>query len=82
MRHIADVDVVRHPLQELVVDTFVPNDVRMAAGGSTDARVPFDDDEDATDSGEDDAMNSIVICTGANACGKVKHHLTKLQKWH
>ena len=82
MRHTVDVDVGGHPLQELVVDTFVPNDVRMAGGGSTDARIPFDDGEDATDSGEDDVMNSIVICTGANACGKVKQLRIELQTCH
>ena len=55
----------RHPLQELVVDTFVPNDVHIA-GGANGPRV---------DSGQDDALKeqvpNVVICTGANACGKV-----------
>jgi DNA mismatch repair protein MSH5 len=42
----------RHPLQEQVVDTFVPND--LALGGDSLGEV-----------------KRMVICTGANACGKV-----------
>ncbi|MCO5598539.1 hypothetical protein L7F22_052636 [Adiantum nelumboides] len=53
----------RHPLQELIVDTFVPNDCVLVGGkgvqeGETVAHEP---DHDG---------NSIMIITGANACGK------------
>lgn len=58
----------RHPLQELVVDTFVPNDIAFAGSGCEGVRLPSDD-EDAT--GDNSELNSIVVCTGANACGKV-----------
>lgn len=53
----------RHPLQELVVDTFVPNDIFLIGGDIVDL-IP-EDDENTRE------RNSIVICTGANACGKV-----------
>lgn len=55
----------RHPLQELVVDTFVPNDVHIVGGTN----------EVGTNDGQDNALGeeapNVVICTGANACGKV-----------
>ena len=46
--------VSRHPLQELVVDTFVANDFCISDG-------------------DGDAWNNVVVCTGANACGKVSN---------
>ena len=46
--------VSRHPLQELVVDTFVANDFCISDG-------------------DGDAWNTVVVCTGANACGKVSN---------
>lgn len=52
----------RHPLQEQVVDTFVPNDVHIAGGN---AGITTDTMRDGEES------NSILLCTGANACGKV-----------
>ncbi|TFY80471.1 hypothetical protein EWM64_g3537 [Hericium alpestre] len=61
----------RHPLQEQVVNTFVPNDTLLVGGAGIDAvttvRRDVDDDEslDGTTFG-----NSVMICTGANACGK------------
>ncbi|THH28695.1 hypothetical protein EUX98_g5476 [Antrodiella citrinella] len=62
----------RHPLQELVVDTFVPNDIAFAGGGSAGTHI-LPDEEDGTEDGEGEGieLNSIVVCTGANACGKV-----------
>ncbi|KAF9783468.1 muts domain V-domain-containing protein [Thelephora terrestris] len=54
----------RHPLQELVVDTFVPNDVHIVGGPPT----PIVSGEQG-DGQEEEAPN-VVICTGANACGK------------
>jgi Mismatch repair ATPase (MutS family) len=57
----------RHPLQEQVVDTFVPNDTRVVGGSGTDSS--FNDNDNASNSDGD--WNSVVLCTGANACGKV-----------
>lgn len=57
----------RHPLQELVVDTFVPNDAFIAGGNG--ASVAPEGEGDAVDCDTQD-RNSIVVCTGANACGK------------
>lgn len=47
------------------MDTFVPNDVYIA-GGAHKLDV---NDEQGDDLGEE--APSVVICTGANACGKV-----------
>ena len=60
----------RHPLQELVVDTFVPNDAFVVGGcgAGTAPDVESEDDVSGCDSRD---RNSIVVCTGANACGKV-----------
>ncbi|KAF8194135.1 hypothetical protein BJ912DRAFT_924219 [Pholiota molesta] len=51
----------RHPLQERVLDTFVPNDARLIGGAGIGATPDRPDDEQ---------WNSILLCTGANACGK------------
>lgn len=45
-----------------MVDVFVPNDTRIAGGAGSGA--PFLDEDGK-------AVNSILLCTGANACGKV-----------
>ncbi|KAJ7147040.1 DNA mismatch repair protein MutS [Mycena crocata] len=63
--NIIDIRQGRHPLQEQVVDTFVPNDAHLA-GGSGDRSVLVGDE--ATN--EPEEWNSVVLCTGANACGK------------
>ncbi|KAK7048433.1 muts 5 [Favolaschia claudopus] len=63
--NIIDITQGRHPLQEQVVDTFVPNDAHLA-GGSGDRSVLVGDE--ATNEAEE--WNSVVLCTGANACGK------------
>ncbi|KAJ6585066.1 DNA mismatch repair protein MutS [Mycena capillaripes] len=63
--NIIDIKQGRHPLQEQVVDTFVPNDAHLA-GGSGNRSVLVGDE--ATNEAEE--WNSIVLCTGANACGK------------
>ncbi|KAF8895319.1 DNA mismatch repair protein MutS [Infundibulicybe gibba] len=47
----------RHPLQEQVVDTFVPNDAHVVGGTGIGGK-----------SGKN--SHSVVLCTGANACGK------------
>lgn len=57
----------RHPLQELVVDAFVPNDARLVGGVGFGQSYALDRAFDAAD---DLPFNSIVLCTGANACGK------------
>lgn len=44
----------RHPLQEQVVDAFVPNDLVVDSSSCYEAEFP-----------------RILVCTGANACGKV-----------
>ncbi|PWN36973.1 P-loop containing nucleoside triphosphate hydrolase protein [Meira miltonrushii] len=53
----------RHPLQELIVETYVPNDCALSGGKGVK-----EDGMIAAGSGGDD--NSIMIITGANACGK------------
>ncbi|KAF5315435.1 hypothetical protein D9619_007366 [Psilocybe cf. subviscida] len=52
----------RHPLQERVVDAFVPNDARLLGGAGLGATPDYPN-----------ALyqwNSVMLCTGANACGK------------
>ena len=56
----------RHPLHERVVDTFVPNDARIIGGAGIGSSVGRPDG--------DDEWNSVLLCTGANACGKVGLH--------
>lgn len=53
----------RHPLQEQVVDTFVPNDAHVIGGAGIGSSPTMPDD--------DNQWNSVLLCTGANACGKV-----------
>jgi DNA mismatch repair ATPase MutS len=53
----------RHPLQEQVVDTFVPNDAHMIGGAGIGSSPTMPDDHNQ--------WNSVLLCTGANACGKV-----------
>ena len=66
----------RHPLQEQVVDMFVPNDLllRGGLGEGVAADTEFDSDGRYLGDGESSVNPhgwSIMICTGANACGKV-----------
>ncbi|KAJ7610685.1 DNA mismatch repair protein MutS [Mycena rosella] len=63
--NIIDIKQGRHPLQEQVVDTFVPNDAHLA-GGSGNRSVVVGDES----TNEAEEWNSVVLCTGANACGK------------
>ncbi|PCH37347.1 hypothetical protein WOLCODRAFT_167438 [Wolfiporia cocos MD-104 SS10] len=67
--NIIDIKQGRHPLQELVVDTFVPNDAFVIGGKGVGIEPVGISDETASDSSRKES-NSIVICTGANACGK------------
>ncbi|KAG2066456.1 hypothetical protein BDR04DRAFT_1081862 [Suillus decipiens] len=61
---IIDIDQGRHPLQEQVVDIFVPNDARLSAG------IGFGDSAELQGTDSLPMCTSIVLCTGANACGK------------
>ncbi len=56
-------------MQEQVVDTFVPNDVSVKGGlglGVEQEDTPLEQNETSFLGG-----NSVVMLTGANACGKV-----------
>ncbi|KAF8158095.1 hypothetical protein B0H34DRAFT_749503 [Crassisporium funariophilum] len=53
----------RHPLHEQVVNTFVPNDARLIGGAGIGSSTELPDDNEQ--------WNSVLLCTGANACGKV-----------
>ncbi|KAI0714049.1 DNA mismatch repair protein MutS [Cerioporus squamosus] len=67
--NIINIKQGRHPLQELVVDTFVPNDSYLIGGAGTGVAIENDNDSHSED--EDEYVkNSIMVCTGANACGK------------
>ncbi|PCH40222.1 nucleoside triphosphate hydrolase protein [Wolfiporia cocos MD-104 SS10] len=67
--NIIDIKQGRHPLQELVVDTFVPNDTFVIGGQGVGVEPVGVSDETISDSSRKES-NSIIICTGANACGK------------
>lgn len=60
----------RHPLQELVVDTFVPNDASLG--------VPQDEDAfgDENEPNKIEKSHRVLLCTGANACGKVRNTIS------
>lgn len=54
------------------MDTFVPNDAFLVGGAGIGSYPNVRADEDDS-SGEVPLLgNSIVVCTGANACGKVR----------
>ncbi|KAH9889862.1 DNA mismatch repair protein MutS [Cubamyces lactineus] len=72
-QNIIDIKQGRHPLQELVVDTFVPNDAFIVGGAGLGVS-PEDissDDEESSRENVHHSKNSVVVCTGANACGKI-----------
>ncbi|EFI27156.1 DNA mismatch repair protein Msh5 [Coprinopsis cinerea okayama7 len=52
----------RHPLHEQILDAFVANDARLVGGAGLNSQPEGLEDEDD--------WNSILLCTGANACGK------------
>ncbi|KAI9058149.1 hypothetical protein FKP32DRAFT_1582301 [Trametes sanguinea] len=69
--NIIDIKQGRHPLQELVVDTFVPNDTFIVGGAGIGASIEeTSSEDDGTETDAHYARNSVVVCTGANACGK------------
>ena len=75
---VIDGNLFSHPLQEQVVDIFVPNDIHLAGGrgsGIDTEAINSDDEETAEDTPTRkliDTARSVLICTGANACGKVE----------
>ena len=70
----------RHPLQEQVVDSFVPNDAHIVGGTPGEEK---DDTSYPQDYEPEDAevRPNVLILTGANACGKVYDPRTSLI-WH
>ncbi|KAH7099547.1 DNA mismatch repair protein MutS, partial [Auriculariales sp. MPI-PUGE-AT-0066] len=63
----------RHPLHEQVVDTFIPNDAYLVGGMGTGVADEMDeaDERPEADGGMlDQSGRSILVVTGANACGK------------
>ncbi|KAF5385688.1 hypothetical protein D9757_005471 [Collybiopsis confluens] len=65
----------RHPLQEMVIDTFVPNDTRITGGDGRFSMFANSSDTDTDTRLDENSLalwNSILLCTGANACGKVR----------
>ena len=65
----------RHPLQEQTVDIFVPNDILIVGGAGIASSPAIHGDGDDHVSEENTVGNSVVVCTGANACGKVRESL-------
>ena len=77
LSHVADIFflvfwIYRHPLQEQTVDTFVPNDILIVGGAGIGSCPAVHGEGDDLMSEGSVRGNSVVICTGANACGKVK----------
>ena len=63
----------RHPLQEIVVDTFVPNNAYVIGGTGIGTVVGDEYEHDLPESEPHHLRNSMIVCTGANACGKVRN---------
>ena len=63
---------LRHPLQELVVDTFVPNDTLLVGFGCAEEVINAYETGYDLDDCMRDCRSNVMICTGANACGKVR----------
>ena len=60
-----------------MVDTFVPNDAYIVGGDHTPSssdgkKSESESDEIGMGMGVDEEAHSVVVCTGANACGKVR----------
>lgn len=54
------------------MDTFVPNDILIVGGAGIGSSPAVHGEGDDLMSEGSLRGNSVVICTGANACGKVK----------
>ena len=61
----------RHPLQELVVDAFVPNDTLLVDSNCPEEAIALLQQQYDIDGCMKSRGNGVMICTGANACGKV-----------
>ncbi|KAG1440741.1 hypothetical protein G6F56_011793 [Rhizopus delemar] len=59
--NVLEIKKGRHPLQELCVETFIPNDTHLEGGKG------FENNSTVAD---DDRINSIQVVTGANFSGK------------
>jgi hypothetical protein len=58
----------------------VPNSARLVGGAGTDSSsIRYEKDQPQTDGTMQ--WNSVVICTGANACGKVDSHGSLTTRW-
>ncbi|KAA1469886.1 hypothetical protein DENSPDRAFT_649174 [Dentipellis sp. KUC8613] len=68
--NIINIKAGRHPLQEQVVDTFVPNDTFLVGGAGLGAFPTVRSDDSSEDADGSTLGNSVLVCTGANACGK------------
>ncbi|KAJ3865547.1 muts domain V-domain-containing protein [Lentinula novae-zelandiae] len=69
--NIIDIVQGRHPLQELVVDTFVPNDARITGGdGYFSIFTNTSEVDTQLEENHLKLWHSVLLCTGANACGK------------
>ncbi|KZV73807.1 hypothetical protein PENSPDRAFT_648571 [Peniophora sp. CONT] len=61
----------RHPLQEQVVDTFVPNSITLVGGAGNGIYPVLRERSDESEEVEDNTnVHSVMVCTGANGCGK------------
>ncbi|KAL1950078.1 hypothetical protein VTO73DRAFT_5200 [Trametes versicolor] len=72
-QEMQDIKQGRHPLQELVVDTFVPNDAFLLGGSGIGVETEVHVEDNNSEEPHEDRhclKNSIIVCTGANACGK------------
>ncbi|KAI0297721.1 hypothetical protein BC826DRAFT_1000939 [Russula brevipes] len=70
VENVINIKQGRHPLQEQVVDTFVPNDTFIVGGAGIGSSLTVHGEDDDLMSERNLQGNSVVICTGANACGK------------
>lgn len=61
----------RHPLQELVVDIFVPNDALLIGFDCPENVASLLEEEYELDDCMRGCRSNVMVCTGANACGKV-----------
>jgi DNA mismatch repair protein MSH5 len=68
----------RHPLHEQIVDTFVPNDVALVGGAGIGGLPDVREAEDSAMTRLGFPKNSLLVCTGANACGKVRQTIKKI----
>ncbi|KAH9983340.1 DNA mismatch repair protein MutS [Russula compacta] len=69
-QNVIDIKQGRHPLQEQAVDIFVPNDILIVGGAGIGSYPAVRGKDDDLVSERNVQGNSVVICTGANACGK------------